>query len=46
MKVEQAEETSSLSSQQSSGSGQSLDDFKTEQAKYEKCPTQPADTRR
>ena len=44
VEVEQKQETSTLSSKQSSG--QSLEDFKSEQAKYEKFPTQPADTRR
>ena len=44
MEVEKAQETSPLNSQPSSG--QSLEDFKSEQAKYEKFPTQPADTRR
>ena len=44
MEVEPKQETSTLSSQQPSG--QSLEDFKSEQAKYEKFPTQPADTRR
>ena len=44
IEVEQKQEMSTLSSKQSSG--QSLEDFKSEQAKYEKFPTQPADTRR
>ena len=44
IEVEQKQETSPISSQQSSGL--SLEDFKSEQTKYEKFPTQPADTRR
>ena len=44
IEVEQKQETSTFSSQQSSGL--SLEDFKSEQAKYENFPTQPADTRR
>ena len=44
IEVEQKQEKSPISSQQSSGL--SLEDFKSEQAKYEKFPTQPADTRR